>query len=534
MKAGGKHGIGLMFLAILTVTAARADTRIGEIHLVDAEKKEIIVRMKSERPLHMGERVYAEVNGQKAFMTATFPMLSSSKCALEPKYSGYLGKLAKGMSVYTVDSAGDKSTKAETASRGFNRVLGGSGLDVINDVRQTRDGGYIIIGSTASNDGSVIGNHGNEVVWIVKLDASGNLQWQRCLGGGENDRGCGVRQTADGGFIIVAETSSSGGDVMGNHGMIDIWVVKLDASGNLRWQRCYGGSNDEMAGGIEIASDGGYILIGTTNSGDGDVTANNGGSDMWVVKLNSAGHIQWQRSLGGSNAEEGTGVVQMRDGGYLAGGRTSSTDGDVSGHTGSDVSDGWLVMLDVTGQSRWQRVLSGCDSMRCSIAGLNGNDAIVVLAEEIASYRHEGCMYYSIESLIEVDPAGLIRWRRSFRDGIERSSGTVERVAGGYMLAYVTEFSRVENEQEQQFYLTVIERIDESGRLAWRRQLGGDTRADRYYECEAFVTIRQTGDGGYILAGTVDTGSGGRDGNSNYDIFIAKLDQNGTAAPVRR
>jgi hypothetical protein len=185
------------------------------------------------------------------------------------------------------------------------------------------------------------------------------------------------------------------------------------------------------------------------------------------------------------------GVVQMRDGGYLAAGRTGSTDGDVSGHTGSEVSDGWLVMLDVTGQSRWQRVLPGCNSMRCSIAGLNGNDAIVVLEEEFASYRHEGCMYYSIESLIEVDPAGVIRWRRSFKDGIVRSSGTVERVAGGYMLAYVTEVSRVDNEQEQQFYLTIIERVDEAGRFAWRRQLGGSTRADRYFECEAFVTIRR-------------------------------------------
>jgi hypothetical protein len=182
----------------------------------------------------------------------------------------------------------DKSTKAEAASRGFSRILGGSGIDVISDIRQTRDGGYIIIGSTASNDGSVIGNHGNEDVWLVKIDASGNIQWQRCLGGGESDRGCGVRQTADGGFIIVAETSSSGGDVMGNHGMIDIWVVKIDASGNLRWQRCYGGANDETPGSIEITSDGGYILIGTTNSGDGDVTANNGNADMWVVKLNSA------------------------------------------------------------------------------------------------------------------------------------------------------------------------------------------------------------------------------------------------------
>ncbi len=536
MKEKKLRGLVVAIIVLLAAAGVRADTQIGDIHRIDGEKKEIIVHVKGERTLQMGERVYVNVDGQKAVMTATFPMLSSSKCVLEPKYAGLFGRLQKGMAVFAFASGGEKAPKSDAVgSRLFSKILGGSDLDVLRDIRQTRDGGYIVIGTTGSNDGNVIGNHGSEDVWVVKLDASGAIQWQRCLGGPGNDSGKSVQQTADGGFIIAADTSSTEGDVMGNHGGSDIWVIKLDASGNVQWRRCYGGANDDTAGSVQTTSDGGYILIGTTNSSDGDVSDNHGGSDIWVARLNAAGHIQWQRSLGGSGTDNGFSVIQMRDGGYLAAGQTSSTNDDVSGETGSNSPDGWLVKLDASGRTQWQRVLSGCDTMRCGIIGQNGNDAIVVLEEERASYRHEGCVFYSIESLIEVDATGVIRWRRSFRDDLVRSSGTVERTAGGeYMLAYVTEITRSVNDQEQQFYATVIERIDESGRVKMRRQLGAVMQADRYFECEAFVTIRQAGDGGFILAGTVDTANRDSNGNSNFDILVARIDQNGNAAPVQR
>ncbi len=536
MKSKKLRGLIFAIIILLAAVGVRADTLIGDINRIDVEKKEIIVHVKGDRPLQMGERVYVNVDGQKAVMTATFPMLSSSKCVLEPKYSGLFGRLQKGMSVFSLASGGEKAQKSETAgTRLFSKILGGTELDVLKDIRQTRDGGYIVIGTTSSNDGNVIGNHGSEDVWVVKLDASGTIQWQRCLGGPGNDTGRSVQQTPDGGYIIAADTSSVEGDIMGNHGRSDIWVIKLDASGNVQWRRCYGGANDDTAGNIQVTSDGGYILIGTTNSSDGDMSDNHGGSDMWVARLDAAGHIQWQRSLGGSGTDNGFSVIQMRDGGYLLAGQTSSTNDDVSGETGSNVPDGWLVKLDASGQTRWQRVLSGCETLRCGIIGQNGNDAIVVLEEERASYRHEGCVFYAIESLMEVDTTGVIRWRRSFRDDMVRSSGTVERLANGeYVLAYVTEITRTIHGQEQQFYATVVERIDVSGRIRLRRQLGAVMEADRYFECEAFVMIRQVGDGGYMLAGTVDTANRDSNGNSNFDILVAKIDQNGNSAPVQR
>ena len=125
----------------------------------------------------------------------------------------------------------------------------------------------------------------------MKLDASGNLAWQKCLGGGDNDDAKSVQQTADGGYMVAGYTDSNNGDVSGNHGVDDYWVVKLNESGNLVWQKCLGGGYSDQAYSIQQTADCGYVVAGFANSNDGDVIGNHGspvypGSpDYWIVKL---------------------------------------------------------------------------------------------------------------------------------------------------------------------------------------------------------------------------------------------------------
>ena len=126
----------------------------------------------------------------------------------------------------------------------WQRCYGGSGLESQPSLIATADGGYIMSGFSFSTNGDLTGNYGLEDVWIVKLDAARNIQWQKNYGGSSIDQAYDIAQTPDGGYVFAGMTVSNDGDVSGNHGFQDLWVVRLDAAGAIQWQRCYGGSNN--------------------------------------------------------------------------------------------------------------------------------------------------------------------------------------------------------------------------------------------------------------------------------------------------
>ncbi len=250
----------------------------------------------------------------------------------------------------------------------WQKSLGGSGYDEAASIQQTSDGGFIVAGKSWSNDGDVSGHHGtghNYDYWVVKLNSVGAIVWQKSLGGSFSDHASSVQQTSDGGYILAGYTHSNDGDVSGNHGYYDYWVVKLNSSGDIVWQKCLGGSHDDYANSIQQTSDGGFIVAGYTCSNDGDVSGWHEGADYpyydyWVVKLNSGGDIIWQKCLGGSNEDEAYSIQQTSDGGFIVAGASNSNDGDVSGHHGSTVrKDYWVVKLNSGGDIIWQKCLGG-------------------------------------------------------------------------------------------------------------------------------------------------------------------------------
>jgi hypothetical protein len=243
----------------------------------------------------------------------------------------------------------------------WQKSLGGSSRDgagsihMTNDgggsIQQTNDGGYIVAGTSYSNDGDVSGNHGEADAWVVKLSSIGTIEWQKSLGGSGYDGSNFIQQTNDGGYILAAKSLSNDGDVSGNHGQLDSWVVKLSNIGAIEWQKSLGGSGDDVGSSIQRTNDGGYIVTGTSNSNDGDVSGNHGGLDYWIVKLTSVGVIEWQKSLGGSASEQSFSIDLTNDGGYILSGFSESNDGDVSGNHG--YIDYWVVKLNNIGTIEW-------------------------------------------------------------------------------------------------------------------------------------------------------------------------------------
>src|SRR4030095_5416104 len=159
--------------------------------------------------------------------------------------------------------------------------------------------GFVVITSTTSRDGDVTGSHGRMDIWVIKMNFNGDTIWKKALGGTEYDYSQKSFVHSDGSITIFGFSESINGDVVGWHGNRDIWVVKLSSSGTLLWQRSLGGSAEDGLRSVEVLPDNSYIIAGYTFSNNGDVSGNHGSSDIWIVNLSSSGSLQWQKCYGG-------------------------------------------------------------------------------------------------------------------------------------------------------------------------------------------------------------------------------------------
>ncbi len=241
----------------------------------------------------------------------------------------------------------------ETGAIEWQRTLGGTGNEYLSSVVPTTDGGYFVCGVTSSTNGDVIGNHGAGDIWVLKLDSLGATQWQKALGGSWIEYAGEAVQTADGGYVIAGHTTSIDGDLLFSYGQEDIWVIKLTAAGEIEWSNTFGGNIQDIANSIRQTADGGYIVAGGTSSQNGHVSTAHGQLDMWVFKLTPAGELEWERSLGGSQSENATGIQLIPDGGFIVSGSSTSNNGQVSGNNG--FIDGWVVRLDASGEIVWEK-----------------------------------------------------------------------------------------------------------------------------------------------------------------------------------
>ncbi len=267
-------------------------------------------------------------------------------------HHGFSGALPD-LWVVKLNSSGDKVWQ--------NSLGGSTGTDFANCVRQTLDGGYIIAGYTYSNNGDVTGYRGNGDWWVVKLSNLGIIEWQKALGSYSTDIAYSILQTDDGGYITAGFCGAKTADVIENHGAKDIWVVKLNGLGILEWQKSYGGSGQDEARSIQQTKDGGFVITGLSSSNDYDASGNHGAADFWILKINSIGDLQWQKSYGGGNFDQAHSVQQTSDGGYIVAGETSSNNLNVTGNHdfNTNYTDCWIIKLNNEGNLLWQKAMGG-------------------------------------------------------------------------------------------------------------------------------------------------------------------------------
>jgi len=238
----------------------------------------------------------------------------------------------------------------------WEKTYGGTGSDAALSIDVLSDGGVIVAGWTTSSNGDVSGNHGSSDFWVLRLDASGNIVWKKCYGGSSEDYAYSVKALPDGGVIVAGYTYSNDGDVSGNHGDNDYWVIRLNANGNLIWQRCLGGYSSDHAYDILPTPDGGFIVVGGSDSSNGNISAPKGNGDTWIAKLNAEGLILWEKSYGGSNNESNNiknKLIPLGNSRYMITSNTRSSNRDVRYNYGG--YDAWVFVIDANGKLLWER-----------------------------------------------------------------------------------------------------------------------------------------------------------------------------------
>ena len=409
----------------------------------------------------------------------------------------------------------------------WQKCLGGSKEDDAFSIIQTSDGGYVLAGLTQSNDGDITNNHSvidYSDFWVVKLNVTGSIQWQKCYGGSNADAANSIQQTTDGGYIVAGSAYSNDSDVTANHGGADYWVLKLDSAGSIQWQKCLGGSMAESANSVQQTLNGSYIIAGYSPSTDGNVTGNHGGySDFWVVSLDSAGSILWQKSYGGSNLEVANSIQQTNDKGYIVAGYTMSNDFDVTGNHGTE--DYWVLKLDSAGLIQWQKCYGGSSNDEANSIQQTTDGGYIVAGTTYSNDgdvlgSHGGTDYW----IVKLDSTGLIQWQKCIGGSNYDGANSIHQTTdGGYIVAGGTGSNDSDvtgNHSAIGYDDFWLIKLSSAGSIQWQKCLGG-------YSSDVSTSVKQTTDGGYIVTGFATSNDGDVLGNHSLngysDIWVVKL-----------
>jgi Secretion system C-terminal sorting domain len=336
------------------------------------------------------------------------------------------------------------NARAQFSSIQWQQCYGGNAGEQGHFMAASNDGGYILAGTAYGNDSQCSGYHGGEGdFWVVKITAMGVMQWEQSYGGSGIDEAYCIQQTSDGGYIVVGTTTSNDGDVSGNHGANDVWVLKISATGVLQWQKCLGGSDNDYGNAVAQTSDGGYILAGGTYSTDGDVVGNRGAEDVWVVRLDDTGGKVWAKTYGGSATEAALSVQQTWDGGFVFGGSSNSIDGDIVGAHSSDTVAGdiWVVKLSSLGGVQWQHPLGSGDLEYIGYT-IPTHDSGYLVVGTTYSFEDGGDVTGFIGDytnqdgwVVKLDSGGAVQWDRCiFVSSSEMLYGAIQTVDGSYLV----------------------------------------------------------------------------------------------------
>jgi hypothetical protein len=376
--------------------------------------------------------------------------------------------------LFAVNQAGTVST----ATRWARLYGGGAQGDVARAVAPTADGGFVLAGLTGFGAG------GGDAM-VVRLDSAGNLVWAKTFGGAGGEVANAVALTSDGGFVVAGSTTSFGA------GGSDGWLFKLNANGNVVWQRTYGGSASDYLTDVEVLADGGFIAAGFTSSFGA------GQGDLWLLRLDSAGNVVWQKTYGGSGTEDlynpGRNVRPTADGGFVA---VASSTSFRAGNW-----DAWVLKLDASGNVLWQNTYATASSgFANAVAPANDGGFLVA-----------GIQYGTNPSgwVFKLDATGALQWERTWNDGSDdtEARSVATTADGGAVIGGVSHGD------------AWMAKLDAAGSVEWSKTYGGTST-------DGANSVAEVAGGGYVVAGWSQSF-----GTTWYEFWALRLDVSGSVSP---
>lgn len=367
-----------------------------------------------------------------------------------------------------------------TDNKRWIKSYGGNSSDIAYSIAESPSG-YLIAGKTESFGG------GNSDLWVIKTDKSGEILWEKSIGGTYYEWIEDIVYVPNEGYILLAITNSFGA------GKNDFWMLKMNEDGDILWQKTYGGAEVEQPAKVIITDDGGYAVVGTSNSFTTDED-----DDIWLIKLDSLGDVMWQKTYGGNDTENAYSIDKTPDGGYVIGGDTFSF--------GAGGFDYLLIKVNSTGSVEWAKTYGGenGDTAHDVSASYNGEYVIVGKTQSFQST--------SLDSWIcKLRSDGQIEWAKVYGgDNGDMVYSVVNEVDSYVIAGYSYSFS-------DNYSDSWVVNVNSSGNIQWQK-IYSIPDYDSLYE------IIPTLDGGYISTGYIEVD---KEGSKVNDFLIVKTDEYG-------
>lgn len=408
----------------------------------------------------------------------------------------------------------------------WEHSLGGKHSEYLFDMIPTADYGFLLAGSTLSDKSGDItqAKKGTLDAWLWKMKENGDAEWQFSLGGDGTDFLKNVNHTPDGGFILGISTTSgkSGDKIDESKGTQDVWIVKLNAARQMEWQKSFGGGGDDDVVLIKPTKDGGYIVgVNTDSNASGDQKESLfGGTDVWLLKFDRKGQLLWQKLYGGAYEEKLASLVETQDKGFIVG---ISSNSELSGNKRSErygMRDYWVLKLDQQGNELWQNIYGGeGDDVLTEVVELENKEILLVGTSNSESSGNKTVKLESESDFwtVRLKANGEVLHQQNYAlgaynllaNGLVTPKGNV--LLGGSVLK--------NNKDGQNFSYIGVE-LDEEGEMTWEKELSSSG-------ADVLRKVVQTRDGGYVFAGTSDGGYGKikQSQKGRNDFWIVKVNK---------
>jgi hypothetical protein len=442
------------------------------------------------------------------------------------KRSSYLSSIALLMALLGCTNDDSTSNPQRKGVVNLVQTYGGTKNDSGQSVVATLDGGYAILGYTQSNDGDIIEKQDDSFdYWLLKFNAENELQWQKTYGGSADERGNDIIQTQDGGYAVLGFSFSSDGDVTNNAGLQDYWLAKLDATGNISWQKSFGYQGADSGVSVIQTNDQGYFVSGvldvTASGGEGNTSRNtnrHAGGDYWVLKLNASGDIEWSKYFGGNFTDTPENVVQTDDNGFIIVGGSDSNDTDISSNIGT--YDFWVLRISSIGNLIWEKSFGG-DQIDEARAIVKSNDGNYIIAGDTRSSNNDISNNIGAADLwlIKISPNGDLIWEKTIGGtNFDVARAMVKTQDNGLLLAGSSrsaDFDVSENKGQNDAWAL---KLDIEGNLQWETTIGGSNIDFGY-------SIAELNDTSIVLVGDSTSSDGDITENKGFtDLLLIKID----------